>query len=100
MGLKKRLLAMENLVNLAAKAVEKTELDRLKNIEKNQEVKVVADEDKGKIKIGTMVKLLYPDSSACGIVVGYEDDYHVLIHWTDGYIFPVHTEDLEVVSAP
>ena len=47
-----------------------------------------------------MVKLLYPDSSVCGIVVGYEDDYHVLIHWTDGNIFPVHTEDLEVVSVP
>ena len=73
---------------------------RRKNIEKSQGAKVVADEEDRKIKVGAMVKLLYPDSPIYGIVVNYEDDYHVLVHWVDGYIFPVHTEDLEVVSAP
>ena len=100
MDLKKLPLVMESLVSLVTKVEAKAEPDRLKNIEKSQGAKVVADDDDKKIKVGAMVKLLYPDSPVCGIVVSYQDDYHVLIHWTDGYIFPVHTEDLEVVSAP
>ena len=100
MDLKKLPLAMESSVSSATKVGAMAGPDRRKNIEKSQGAKVVADEEDRKIKVGAMVKLLYPDSPIYGIVVNYEDDYHVLVHWVDGYIFPVHTEDLEVVSAP
>ena len=52
------------------------------------------------IKIGSLVKMIHPDTNPLGIVVSYEDDYHVNVHWLDEYFFPIHVQDIDVVSAP
>lgn len=97
MVLRRLPLVMESSVSLAIKAGAPAGPDLLKIIEKNQGARAVAADDK-KIKIGTMVRLLYPDHPIYGIVIEYQDPYHVMIHWNDGYIFPVHVGDLEIVS--
>ena len=97
MALRRLPLVMENSANLAIRVGVMEAPSLLKVIEKNRGAKAVAAEDK-KIKIGTMVRLLYPDHPIYGIVIEYQDPYHVMIHWNDGYIFPVHTGDIEVVS--
>lgn len=52
------------------------------------------------IAIGSLVKMIYPASNPLGIVLGYEDDYHVFVYWFDEYSFPIHVQDISVVSLP
>ena len=52
------------------------------------------------IKIGSLVKMLHPDTNPLGIVMSYEDDYHVWVNWLDEYSFPIQVQDKDVISEP
>ena len=100
MDQKKHQSGMENSVSTAIRVEGREVLDLQKHTGKDHVAKVSKESEAKRIKIGSLVKMIHPDTNPLGIVLSYEDDYHVFVHWMDEYFFPIHVQDIEVVSEP